>query len=890
MGYRITLVVLLPFLFLNFESMQEITIDKDDIEITGNVVVKKGVYTVADKNNNGVLIVKADNVTIDFNGAVLQGTDDSGVTPNKYLGTGMVVEGRKGVVIKNAIIRHMLMGLHVFKSDSITIQNCDVSKNFAQRLRKSDDGPCTGDHWLTQGFDPDCWKTLGAGVLLRDSEKCLVSGCTGKFGQNGIMMIRAHECRIYDNDMSFNSGWGLRLYGACKNQITYNKFDYCARCHGNDISGDSASILVQRGSCENIFAYNSATHGGDGFFLGSATESLKDGSDNNLVMYNDFSYSPCNAIESTFSKGNKYIRNKCNYSGYGIWAGLSYENWYIENEIIGCGNDGIAIENGHDTVIEGNIIEHCGNGIRLWSNPHWVTKEKAKSARYHILRNDISFSKNVGVDLSDTPDTEIINNVFKGNCIGIKLAKSDGTTVNNNNFIMHGKVPESIAQNKKTTASTMKEKAQKAVDGSKDKKSDSAWGPVALKRGDWWQVDLGDVTEFNAIVIHCDNLTKFHIDASSKEDFAGEEKTLITEGKRVAKVQNNIDNYLYYEDTAETQWQRIKRPGYSVFTFPKIKSRYVRIVHDDSRKEEVSMHEFEVYNKPDLEKEYFSSELAIKNEGSIAVDASKNYWGTVDEKEISNLFSNPKHVDYKDPAKEHFKIGPIVNSAKLPLVKGTMDISLPKDIPKGVRYMKINQWWPVVPSVGHKKGEGLMLSQKQIYCVISKDDRDTVEIGRIKIDGAKGGFKLEDVPKELRIEKTAEILPTTLIVRLSSPENLPSISEKSFRVTFPDLKKTETVQILLVRLSYTAKLFKWDPGKVPIEDKKGWEKLFAGKSQWEGELEKINFRWGWDAPTFTKGLSQGNYAMQIATTIETSSDCEFYFRTYLNRADRERHL
>ncbi len=852
----------------------------DDMEITQDIVVKKGLYTIEDKGSAGILIVKADNVTIDFDGAVLQGSAEEGAAPNTYAGTGILVEGRKGVVIKNAIIRHMLVGIHVDASSAVTIQACDVSNNFAQRLKKSDEGPCTGDHWLTQGFDPECWKTLGAGILLRDSDACVVSSCTGRFGQNGIMMIRAHDSQVYDNDMSFNSGWGLRLYGACKNRVSHNKFDYCVRCHHTDLSGDSAGILVQRGSCDNLFARNSATHGGDGFFLGSATESLKEGSDNNLVIENDFSYSPCNAIEATFSKGNKFIRNKCNYSGYGVWAGLSYENWFIENEIIGSGNDGIAIESGHDTVIEGNTIEHCGNGIRLWTSPDWVQREQAKSARYHILRNSISYSKRAGIDLSDTPDTEIVNNVLKRNAVGVNLQKSPRTQITRNNVVVTATLPGNLALRKQAAASVSNEAAGQAVDGDEEKGDDTAWGAaeggpgaVTLRRGDWWQVDLGEEKELSGVVMRAHLPGKFRLELSSNGQFAGEERAVVVERER-ARVQNNIDSYLS-EETGDVPFTRLLTSEGRIYAFPTTRARYVRFVCDEAKREGIWIKAFEVYPVPHLEREAVKGGMAIRHGGREALVAPSNYWGTTDDQQIKKLFSNPDAVETAERAKVPFSIGAIEHRVALSDVRGSLDVALSPEFPRGVRHIRVHQWYPVLPAVGKTGG---LLSDNSLYCVVSQDEAGTVEIGRITIGGDNTEFHLEDVPKEMKIERARRSARSSLSIKWVAAEQLPlGLTEKSFRVSFPSLKKTETVHLRIVRMAFQARLWKWDPLMTPIKNRRAWEALFSEKPLWEGQLERIHYRWGMDVPTYTKGLPQRNYAMLLTATIEAASDGEWFF-------------
>ena len=50
----------------------EIEIDRDNLAVEKSGRVKPGVYTVEDKDGNGVLHVTADGVTIDFQGATLR--------------------------------------------------------------------------------------------------------------------------------------------------------------------------------------------------------------------------------------------------------------------------------------------------------------------------------------------------------------------------------------------------------------------------------------------------------------------------------------------------------------------------------------------------------------------------------------------------------------------------------------------------------------------------------------------------------------------------------------------------------------------------------------------------------------------------------------------------
>ena len=54
---------------------------------------------------------------------------------------------------------------------------------------------------------------------------------TVRRGQNGLILDRVDHAKIYDNDCSFLSGWGLAMWRSCDNSIARNAFDFCVRGH-----------------------------------------------------------------------------------------------------------------------------------------------------------------------------------------------------------------------------------------------------------------------------------------------------------------------------------------------------------------------------------------------------------------------------------------------------------------------------------------------------------------------------------------------------------------------------------------------------------------------------------------------------------------------------------
>jgi parallel beta-helix repeat protein len=363
------------------------------------------------------LRVVADGVTLDLSGAVLRGAE-AGTAPDQYRGIGILVEGRKNVTIRGGRLWGFRCAILVKDCENVVLEGIDVSGNFRQRLRSTPEKEYSGDWLWPHENDAQQWrKNYGAGICLESCRKCVVRECVGRKQQNGLILDRCEEMRVYDNDFSFNSGWGIALWRSSRNTLSRNSCDWCVRgySHGVYARGqDSAGILVFEQCQRNTFSRNSATHGGDGFFLYAGNETLKrtgqGGCNDNLVYRNDFSHAVANAIEATFSKGNSFRHNVCNDSNYGIWAGYSYDNEIFENLIRFNSIAGIAIEHGTRILIQRNRFERNARGIWLWwDNDEDLLKSKFGQAHpclsktYLIVHNRFR-GDNVAIYLRQTTD------------------------------------------------------------------------------------------------------------------------------------------------------------------------------------------------------------------------------------------------------------------------------------------------------------------------------------------------------------------------------------------------------------------------------------------------------------------------------------------------------
>ena len=410
----------------------ELVLDRDNIEITADAVVKPGTFRVVDADGNGVVHITGNDITVDFQGAELIGAGDD-LSPDKYTGQGIVITGQ-GITLKNARVRGFKIGIWARNAPNLRIEDVDVSGNFRQRLRSTASQEDLRDWLSPHRNDNHEWlDKYGAGLCIERSDSVVVQRVRAREGQNGIVLDRVNDSRICDNDCSFLSGWGLALWRCSRNLISRNAFDFCVRGYSHGVYNrgqDSAGILMFEQNNENVIVENSATHCGDGLFGFGGTESLagtgRTGNNRNLIMGNDFSYAAAHGIEMTFSFENRIIDNVLIGNAIcGIWGGYSQDTVIAGNRIEANGEAGYGSERG------GVNIEHgCGNrvthntfrdnrcGVFLWSDEDthlmkepWVQANHRGSTDNVITENTFE-GDGVGVELRDTTNTLVIGNVM----------------------------------------------------------------------------------------------------------------------------------------------------------------------------------------------------------------------------------------------------------------------------------------------------------------------------------------------------------------------------------------------------------------------------------------------------------------------------------------------
>ena len=379
--------------------------------ITRSVRLRPGVYRLAAPPSGApLIIVRGTDITVDFNGAELVGSDPEG-DPDLAAGVAVLVDSGRNVRLRRPVIRGYLVGIRSRGTRGLAISGGNLSHNWKPRLFSLVEHESLVD-WLSfHRNERREWLRFGAAIYLEDVRGGVIEGNRAVQGMNALLMVRSDSLRIERNDFSFNSGLGIGLYRSSDNLILYNTADYNVRgySHGFYRRGqDSAGLLLYEQSCRNIVAWNSATHGGDGLFLwaGQSTmDSGTGGANDNLFFGNDFSFAPANGIEATFSR-NAIVDNLLEGNEYGVWGGYSFSSRIHGNQFV-RNRTGIAIEHGQDNVIGGNRFSGDSTAIRLWANP--IEPSDWGYPRFRDTR-----SRDVLID----------SNLFAGNRVAVRAAST----------------------------------------------------------------------------------------------------------------------------------------------------------------------------------------------------------------------------------------------------------------------------------------------------------------------------------------------------------------------------------------------------------------------------------------------------------------------------------
>lgn len=371
--------------------------------------------------DSAVITIRGDSITLDFQGATLEGMAPE-TDPDRAAGVAIRVEGGHNVRIINARIRGYRVGILARGTKGLALIDNDVSYTWKPRLFSLIEHESLVD-WLSYHHnEQDEWLRYGAAFYLTDVRGGELRGNRAVQGMNGLLLARSDGLFIKHNEFSFNSGLGIGLYRSTDDTIVENSIDYNVRGYSHRFyrrGQDSAGLLMFEQSSRNLVVSNSVTHGGDGLFLWAgqtAMDSGTTGANDNEFINNDFSFAPANGMEATFSR-NRFIANRAVGNDYGLWGGYSYSS-VIEGNDFADNRWGIAIEHGQDNVIRGNRFRRDSTAIRLWADS--IEPSEWGYPKHHDTR-----SRDYAID----------SNVFVGNRVAVRARNTSGLGLTGNRWV-----------------------------------------------------------------------------------------------------------------------------------------------------------------------------------------------------------------------------------------------------------------------------------------------------------------------------------------------------------------------------------------------------------------------------------------------------------------------
>ncbi len=372
-------------------------VDDTDLQSNTTYVINPGTYSVADPGNDGILrIDNKENIIIDATGVTVEGSD--------YSGYFIKISHSSNIIIRNFdLVRNYKYATYITFSEFIEIHDCNFNYN------KVDS---TGWISIWTGYTA----ALGGGVMMYQVNHAEVHDNQMRLQNDGVALYNCDHIDIWNNDFSWNTSFGIRMYFTDSCHIHHNNCSHVNRPYTNP--SDCAALLVLV-SNENLVEHNDLSYSGDGVFLGQYEYSSIP--NNNIFRFNECSFSPHNAIEATFADGNVFYGNRCNYSHYGFWLGYSFNALVDSNEIIGNQYSGIAIDRGFNNTITGNIISENPNGIELWEGDGIPPYQNQYSHDYLISGNLIE-GNTLAITADNTEHLVLKDNMIIYNENGVKLS------------------------------------------------------------------------------------------------------------------------------------------------------------------------------------------------------------------------------------------------------------------------------------------------------------------------------------------------------------------------------------------------------------------------------------------------------------------------------------
>ena len=153
--------------FSTFVIAQEKALTKG-MQINSSTKIKKGIYKLPATSNldEAVIIIEGNNLVVDFNNAILQGSDDI-MQPDKFTGVAILIRNSRNITIKNVQARGYKLAVMAVDVQSLTIEQSDFSYNYRPQLNSTQEKEDISDWMSYHQNENDEWLRYGAAMYLK---------------------------------------------------------------------------------------------------------------------------------------------------------------------------------------------------------------------------------------------------------------------------------------------------------------------------------------------------------------------------------------------------------------------------------------------------------------------------------------------------------------------------------------------------------------------------------------------------------------------------------------------------------------------------------------------------------------------------------------------------
>lgn len=273
------------------------------------------------------IVAAANDQVIDCGGKPLVGNGS---------GVGIVVQGKRGVVVKNCVVRGFELGLLVQDSSRITVRDSNFSGNYVDDNSALD---------LAMAMPK-------GGVLLQNVTNSTVERVNAGGNIAGIQVIGGGRNILRVNDLNGNRGWGIRLLNSPHNMVSENVANNNNRsCWSGYNSGCESAGIALVNSDNTMVVGNTFNANGDGIYQGNTPERA---SNNCSFYYNTLNENVANGVEATFSHDNRFVGNEVHNNNYGFWLGYASFALVSGNSVSGNHTRALQADEGKSIVILNN--------------------------------------------------------------------------------------------------------------------------------------------------------------------------------------------------------------------------------------------------------------------------------------------------------------------------------------------------------------------------------------------------------------------------------------------------------------------------------------------------------------------------------------------------------